>query len=198
MRPHLPDWRKLLFDLMWSTGLRVSEALGIARANIARDGQGRWIMEVQGVKGEKLDKVLVSPDLARRLLAYYRPRHRRDKRVLPFSVEACQKALARACERAGVRHIHPHLVRHSFAVNYARRPVNISALEHRLRLRDLLGHKTIESAEPYFSPNQEDVLGYWEERVNEETAPAGLDRPKEQNAEEESAFRKALRKALST
>jgi integrase len=94
-----------------------------------------------------------------------------------------------------VRHLHPHQTRHSFAMNYARRPLNISPLEHRIRLRDLLGHKSLESADPYFEPSQEDVLGYWEELaaeeelLTEEEAPARPEPAAKSNPPDSDPFR---------
>ena len=160
MRPQLAEWAQLLFDLMWETGLRVSEALSIERACV---NTATGEVQVQRVKGGELDTVLASKELARRLAGHYRPRYVRDKRVFPYSVEAAQKALARACKRAEVRHIHPHQFRHSFGFAYAQRPLGIGALEHQLRLMKLLGHKDLRATAVYFQPADHQVMDFWKE-----------------------------------
>jgi integrase len=81
VQPNLPEWAQLLCDLLWFTGLRVSEALAIKRDKINRDDRGRWTIEVQRAKKGPESTIVIPESLARRLLDYRRPRHVRSPLV---------------------------------------------------------------------------------------------------------------------
>lgn len=61
-----------------------------------------------------------------------------------LTVDALEAVVTRAARRAGVRHVHCHLLRHTFATNYLVKEVGDS-----LRLQQILGHTSLEMVRRY-------------------------------------------------
>ena len=58
-------------------------------------------------------------------------------------------ALKRYAQKAGVRHVHPHMLRHTFGTGLADRDVPVE------RIRELMGHEKIETSKVYISVSAE-------------------------------------------
>lgn len=61
----------------------------------------------------------------------------------PFNGQAINKRLAETCEKAGIRRVTWHILRHTFATNVAMRGVPLQIVQH------LLGHSTVTTTERY-------------------------------------------------
>jgi integrase/recombinase XerC len=155
---------RAMFELLYSSGLRVSELAGLDVHHIAaRDGQPAslgWLeLEAQEVvvtgKGNKMRRVPVGGPARAALEAWLavRPPARdgsaalflsaRDTRISPRVVQYRLKAHA---HKAGMPvHVHPHVLRHSFASHVLQSSGDLRAVQ------ELLGHASITSTQIYTS-----------------------------------------------
>jgi integrase/recombinase XerD len=143
---------RALVELMYGAGLRVSEAVGLARTSVDIDAR---IVRVIG-KGDKERIVPLgrpAAEAVRRYLALGRPhldrRHRPD-----LFLNARGGALTRAgaflilrklAEKAGLEpeRVHPHLLRHSFATHLLEGGADLRSVQ------EMLGHADLSTTERY-------------------------------------------------
>lgn len=110
-----------------ATGLRVSELCNLDMGDL---DLGRRVFYVRHGKGDRARWVRFDTDTARALDRYVRARGRhrladkpalwltRSGRIQPQSV---QYALERRAQAAGIGHVHPHMLRHTFAHRFLER-----------------------------------------------------------------------------
>lgn len=149
----LKDLRdKAMLELLFSTGLRVSELCGLPRdLDLSRDE-----FSVRG-KGEKVRVVFLSPAAKKAVRDYLDKRgdlddalfvqmgkaskHAKDLRLTPRSVERIVKKHA---IKAGItRKVTPHVIRHSFATDLLENGADLRAVQA------LLGHSNITTTQVY-------------------------------------------------
>jgi hypothetical protein len=146
---------RALITTMSRCGLRVSEACGLTVENI------HWTSETPSLRFTgKRDRERVVPmnlevqDVLRTWLEARRQSDspfvfcnlRNGKRLSRKTVWA---ALKRYAKRSGIRHVHPHMLRHTFGTDLADRDVPVE------RIRDLMGHASIETSSIYISVSAE-------------------------------------------
>lgn len=151
---------KALFELLYATGLRVSELTGLRRGDLllrerlARVlGKGRkerivpFHEEAAAVLGRYLLRLGAEfPDGGDRVFV-----NRRGGPLTPRSVERILKSDWRGLSRSTSR-VHPHLLRHSFATHLLRRGANLRAIQ------ELLGHSSLATTEKYTRLDLSDLL----------------------------------------
>jgi integrase/recombinase XerD len=138
---------RILLELMYGCGLRVSEALNLKRQDL--DFKGRIIRVRNGRGGE--DRLVPIPvKLSSKLGFYLRLRDDENPYVLPsrrggrLCIRSAQGIVKAAAGRAGIRKsISPHTLRHSFATHLLEQGTDIRIIQ------GLLGHKGIRTAQPY-------------------------------------------------
>lgn len=141
-----------MFELLYSSGLRLAELVGLDRDaldGILHEGEVR----VLG-KRAKLRLVPVGSQARLALAAWAAVRgelaavdepalfvNRRGRRISPRSVEL---RLARRALRLGLpQHVHPHMLRHSFASHVLQSSGDLRAVQ------EMLGHASIASTQVY-------------------------------------------------
>jgi site-specific recombinase XerD len=136
-----------LITLIYSSGLRVSEAVRLKAEDLVPD---RGVIVVRGGKGKK-DRIA---PLSKALLAAVR-RFRAPDEPSPFlfpgstpnchlTTRSAQNILSKACERAGIgRRITPHALRHSFATHLHEDGTDIRNIQM------LLGHASSRTTDIY-------------------------------------------------
>lgn len=148
---HLRD--RALLELIYASGLRASEAAGIARDDLI-DSLG--VVKITG-KGDKQRLVPVGVPARRAVEAYLadaRPRLRREDgrdkgRLLlsatgrPLERVAIWQIVRRCACRAGLREVHPHMLRHSFATHMLAGGADLRVVQ------ELLGHADIATTQIY-------------------------------------------------
>ena len=72
------------------------------------------------------------------------------KRNLPLQRSGLLQMTKRVGRRAGVRNVHPHRFRHTFAINFLRNGGNIYALQEQL------GHSTLDMVKRYLKLSERD------------------------------------------
>ncbi|HVV14799.1 MAG TPA: site-specific tyrosine recombinase/integron integrase [Candidatus Paceibacterota bacterium] len=143
---------RAIMELFFSTGLRVSELVGLNRdLDLSRDE-----FSVRG-KGEKVRVVFLSPAAKRAIKAYLDKRgdiddalfvqmgkaskNAKQLRLTPRSIERMIKQYA---TKAGItRKVTPHVIRHSFATDLLESGADIRSVQA------LLGHANIATTQVY-------------------------------------------------
>lgn len=135
---------RLVIELLARTGLRASEACGLAADAIARISDGVWLrVPVGKLRNDRL--VPLHPDLIaifdqwcadnvdhirthRRLIADHRG---------ALNYDALMRIVRRIGKHAGIGHVHPHQLRHTLATQAINRGMRLEAIAA------LLGHRTM-------------------------------------------------------
>ncbi len=128
----------LLLLLMFRHGLRVSEAIALRRSDANLDQARLWISRLKN--GLSVEQPLAGDELraVRRWLA-----SREDvlpwlfvsERRQPLARQAVNYIVAQAGARAGLGHIHPHMLRHSCGFALANKGYDLRLIQ------DYLGHR---------------------------------------------------------
>ena len=142
---HLDGDIKTMIELMATCGLRRNEVFDLRKTDY--DHASRTII-VQGKGGKERRVPISSPDLAERINAavisddqsrLIFPSPKTGRRYTDI-----RKSLHKAAAAAGItRHIHPHLMRHSFATALLANGVDIRIVQ------DLLGHSELATTQIY-------------------------------------------------
>jgi integrase/recombinase XerC len=143
---------KAMFELFYSSGLRLAELVSLDAA----DGEGmqrQAEVTVTG-KGAKTRTVPVGGKACAAIAAWLTERARlarpgetalfvgaRGRRIAPSSV---RYALAHWARRLGLpQHVHPHMLRHSFATHLLQSSGDLRAVQ------EMLGHSSISTTQVY-------------------------------------------------
>lgn len=116
---------KLLMRLLWETGLRISEALNLRYGDIYPDG-----INIRHGKGDKQRMIPCQAPILGELLRY-RETHKMEKIFQKITTEPGALYMMRRYGKQIQlpKKIHPHLFRHSFAINFIRQTGNPFALQ---------------------------------------------------------------------
>ena len=143
--PH-PAHRTIL-TTCYATGLRISEAVALTVAAIDRQ---RMVLRVEDGKGHQDRCVMLSPTLLvilREWWRVHRPPHwlfPGKNPARPLTSHAVREAAQRAHRRSRIaKPIHPHSLRHAFAVHLLERGTDIRTIQL------LLGHRRLETTARY-------------------------------------------------
>ncbi|HEX4450553.1 MAG TPA: tyrosine-type recombinase/integrase [Kofleriaceae bacterium] len=144
---------RALLELIYSTGLRVSEACALDLGDIDRGRYATPLVLVRHGKGNKSREVPLG-DLADKALAEYEPLRNElgatsaalfvnatGDRLTPRSV---QRMVSRWAIAGGIHaHATPHVLRHSFATHLLDADVDLRSIQ------ELLGHASLSSTQIY-------------------------------------------------
>lgn len=140
---------RAMFELVYSSGLRLSELVGLDLGSIDRNGGE---IRVTG-KGRKERIVPVGAKALEALAAWLAVRHQvakdetalfvgaRGARISPRVVQARLNNLALA--RGISQHVHPHALRHSFASHVLQSSGDLRAVQ------EMLGHASLSTTQVY-------------------------------------------------
>lgn len=151
-----------LIVLLWRSGLRISEALALRKNDV--DWNARAIRVLRG-KGSKMrtvgidaEAIAVLQEMASTHESSYLICTRAGK---PLSSPYVRVMLNRLAKKAGVtRRVHPHIFRHTFAVELVREGVSMPLIQR------LLGHSSLAVTSAYLeSLSPEEALNAVRGRV---------------------------------
>jgi len=170
----------LLVRIPWRTGIRVSELIGIKESDI--DFENRAIViKVQkmrkkdGKATERRRKVpidRVTLDMVKKYLEWRRQFPYKGDLLFPISRQRVDQVFSKLGRRAGIkdigdpaiskhRKVHPHHLRHSFAIHCIKRGMSIE------RLQKILGHESPTTTSVYLQYSvadlHEDYDKVWED-----------------------------------
>jgi integrase/recombinase XerD len=161
----LAERDSVMFELMYASGLRVGELLGLRVADV--DFQAGFL-RVMG-KGGKERVVPVSARTLRRLKQYIQgPREVLLKgrvqehlflsaRGRPLSRQRLWQSLRRRAAQVGVKGLSPHVLRHSFATHMLQAGADLRSLQR------MLGHANISTTQIYTKVSHDRLRKVFEE-----------------------------------
>jgi len=147
------DRDRLLVRILWETGLRVSEAIGVTLGDVGRDG-----IRVLG-KGRKERVVFVLEGLISSILFYAHERGMgRNDYLFPsrkgghITKQRVDQILKQAARDVGLERVpHAHLFRHGYAINFLNCGGRLDALQEQL------GHSNINTTRIYLRLTDDDI-----------------------------------------
>ena len=145
---------KTLLMLIYSSGLRIGDALRLELKDIKSDEQ---LIHIRGGKGNKDRLVPLSQVMLEQLRMYYHAYKPETylfegKVGKPYSRSSAQKVFKKAVARAGIkRRVTLHTLRHSYATHLTNRGVNVQYLQ------EILGHKSPKTTMLYTHLSGKDI-----------------------------------------
>jgi type 1 fimbriae regulatory protein FimB len=143
-------------------GLRVSELVGLPLDQVRLDEGRIW---VKRLKGSLDTDQPMQGDTLRAVRAWLRERDKMRWHDLswlfisergPMSRKAVNYLIQHAGERAGLPHVHPHMLRHSCGYYLANKGFDTR------RIQDYLGHKNIQHTVLYTQLSPKRFEGFWD------------------------------------
>ena len=136
---------RVIIEMLYATGVRISELLDIKVSDIKWDTRQIWIRKG---KGNKERFVLFTPECAERLKVYLE--HNKigseylftNKSGKPFTTTYIELIFRKYSKELGFR-ITPHIMRHTFAAHLSEKGMPISYIQ------DLMGHENINTTRIY-------------------------------------------------
>ncbi len=134
---------KLIMELLYSSGLRLSECINLNVEDLELDEKIGWVRKGKGSKDRFF---ILSERLIKNLRTYM---ENKKGRIFTgyhgaLSKRAVQKLVAAAAERAGIRKkVKVHTLRHSFATHLLEAGVDIR------KIQELLGHSDLSTTQIY-------------------------------------------------
>ncbi len=138
---------KLIIKLFLDTGLRSKELLSLRVEDI--DLKNRMIRVRETKNGE--ERIVFFTDETEKLLRKYLSKHK-DEKLFPMTYQALYKLIRRLGEKAGIKGLRPHILRHTFATIAIRKGLPLPAVQR------LLGHKDIKTTQIYTHLVLEDLM----------------------------------------
>jgi integrase/recombinase XerD len=142
----------LIIQLLYSSGLRVSEIVKIQKQDLDFKENIGW---VRSGKGKKDRMFILSEKLSRKLQKYisnhpdWKYLFSKDKPLTPRNI---QKIVNSTTRRARIdKPVHPHTIRHSFATHLLDRGIDLRKIQF------LLGHSSIATTQIYTHVSSEQV-----------------------------------------
>jgi len=135
---------KLMIQLLYSSGLRVSEIVNLKPTDLDLNENIGW---VRSGKGKKDRMFIFSPKLSNKLKKFIDKHKEWDylfSPLKPLTTRNIQKIVQKTSQKAGIdKEVHPHTLRHSFATHLLDAGVDLR------RIQTLLGHSSISTTELY-------------------------------------------------
>jgi integrase/recombinase XerD len=146
---------RLLIELLYSTGLRLSECINLKYSDLDLDEYIGWVRMGKGAK----DRIFIISELFKKDLLDYKEKEgsMSDGYILTvngrkMSPRGIQHAIKVSAERAGIeKNVHVHTLRHSFATHLLENGVDIR------KIQMLLGHSNLQTTQIYTQVSSEEI-----------------------------------------
>ena len=177
---------RLLVRIPWRTGIRVSELIGLKISDIDFDNRA-LVIKVQKMRkkdGKVVERRRIIPidqgtlDMVREYLRWRRQFPYKGDFLFPITRQRVDQIFWKLGRKAGIteigdpaiskhRNLHPHVLRHSFAIHCVKRGMSIE------RLQKILGHSSPATTATYLQYSvadlHEDYDKVWQEDERTET-----------------------------
>jgi integrase/recombinase XerD len=143
---------KLLVELIYGSGLRVSEAVKIKYENIFVDEK---VLVVRSGKGRKDRKTIIS----NKFIQEFKEQTNQEAYLFPgrqghLTIRSVQQILKQAARKIKLKkRVYPHLLRHSFATH-----LDAAGVKTR-HLKKIMGHKSKKTTEGYIYDSGKELKG---------------------------------------
>jgi site-specific recombinase XerD len=138
----------LLLDFMWRSGVRVSEVINVTPDDIEYKNN---VVNIRKAKGGRQRRVLIGDKTLKMLSDYTAIQNIPDNQpIFPIRREQVFKLVKKYGKMIGVN-IHPHTLRHSFAIHLVRSGMDLR------RLQMLLGHSSLSITQIYLQFKDDDL-----------------------------------------
>jgi len=139
----LPEHWRNIYEMLWQTGIRISEALAVKRSDL--ENGGVWIVRTKR-KDHRRDFMPLTPEYYAKLDAIAQTQ--KLAHIFPYTAAGAWAALRLAAKKAGIRStIHPHCFRHGMGYRAMDATGGNLAM-----VKEMLGHLSIRSTERYINP----------------------------------------------
>lgn len=146
---------RLLIELLYSTGLRLSECVNLRYKDLDVCENIGWVRNGKGGK----DRIFIISELFKKDLLYYMKKRGYAENGYIFTVNGrqmsprgIQHAIKTSVERAGIdKNVHVHTLRHSFATHLLENGTDIRKIQH------LLGHSSLQTTQIYTQVSSEEI-----------------------------------------
>jgi integrase/recombinase XerD len=146
---------KLLIELLYSTGLRLSECINLKYSDLDLNEGIGWVRMGKGSK----DRIFIVSEMFKKDLLRYMEKNGSEKKGYIFTVNGrkmsprgIQHAIKVSAERAGIeKPVHVHTLRHSFATHLLENGVDIR------KIQKLLGHSNLQTTQIYTQVSSEEI-----------------------------------------
>ncbi len=146
---------RLLIELLYSTGLRLSECINLKYGDLDLDNNIGWVRKGKGGK----DRIFIISDLFKKDLIYYREECGLGQDRFIFEVNGrkmsprgIQSAIKISAKRAGIqKSVHVHTLRHTFATHLLENSVDIR------KIQQLLGHSNLQTTQIYTQVSSDEI-----------------------------------------
>jgi integrase len=143
--PNAQPMTSMLIQVLWYTGLRISEAIDLTTTSLQRDGMDYKLLvmseKVGKIKGQSKPDVLpISHIFALDLVDYIRKYCKEGDYLFPIHRVTAWRQIQKCAKEAGLinwKEIHPHSFRHGFIYDKASKGVHPYVLSRLARHRDL-------------------------------------------------------------
>ena len=138
----------LIIKTLWETGMRASELLALTPSDIE---QKHEVITITNGKGGKERRVLVKSETVKELFSYASQKGLgNDAKLFPLKRRQLYNIIKKYGALAGVT-VHPHTLRHSFAINLVRHNTDIR------RVQMFLGHSSLNVTSVYLQFKESDL-----------------------------------------
>ena len=132
---------RLILELLYSSGLRVSELTKLKKGDIDFENDTAW---VRSGKGGKDRLIILSKKLNQRLKVLSGNIYILEYKNRPISERNIQLIVSRTAKKAGInKKVTPHTLRHSFATHLLDEGADIRVIQ------ELLGHENLQTTQIY-------------------------------------------------
>jgi integrase/recombinase XerD len=144
----------LILSLIYATGFRVSELTNLKIQDLNFTEKTGYIRQSKGNK----DRMFNIPDFLFDQIKYQAANQTNQNKIYLFSGRAdkisirnIQKIVSSAAKRAGLKNVHTHTLRHSFATHLLEKGVDIR------KIQKLLGHSNLSTTQIYTHVSTEEI-----------------------------------------
>ena len=144
---------KLIIELLYSSGIRVSELCNLKISDLELDSKNGWVRKGKGSK----DRMFILSDKLIEELKEYLKENKNKKYLFegpkgPLSSRNIQKIVQRAAKKANInKRVSPHVLRHSFATHLLDNGTDIRIIQ------ELLGHANLNTTQIYTHVSREQL-----------------------------------------
>ena len=146
---------RLLIELLYSSGLRLSECINLKYTDLDIDEGTGWVRLGKGSK----DRIFIISETFSKNLSEYKEHSCADGKGFIFMVKerkmsprSIQDAIKVCARRAGIeKDVHVHTLRHSFATHLLENGVDIR------KIQKLLGHSNLQTTQIYTQVSSEEI-----------------------------------------